>query len=181
MELYDQDIEFHESRTKLACAVICCTFGTVLFGGIGTGLIPFDHIAPFVVWLSTVSLGLCAVASIRRFVRAGHPAVTLTDTGLKDRRVFSGTLAWKDIQGVDVVEIQGLSYLGLRVAPEVRATLGMTTANRLMTKIAFELPKDLLAINVALMDTNPAALREYVCGKAAASGVVRIGSPARNA
>ena len=169
---YEHDIEIHESRAKLAVGFVGCGLGSALFFSIATGVVSFDSMGPFIVWLCAVTLGLCAVAALRRLIHVGKPVVKMTGMGLEDRRLFSGTLQWKDIQGMGIVTIQRRSYLGLRVAPEVKRSLGMTGVNRFMSMLAFELPKDLLAVNVALMKTDLETLRMDLFRKAAASGVL---------
>jgi len=75
--------------------------------------------------------GACTLVIFWRGLTTSGPVVTLSATGIHDRRLAAREIPWEAIRDISTWALQGQKVMVLAVDPAVEATLGLSTIGRL--------------------------------------------------
>ena len=105
-------------------ALLCASIGFVA-AGVFCLYIGQDAIG----WVGIVFFGVGVPLAIFRLLDA-RPKLVINDSGISDRRVWSGTIPWGDIESVFRQEIGRMAYLCLRLKNEDHYVNGLSSMQK---------------------------------------------------
>ena len=88
-------------------------------------------IVKIIAWIGVLFFGFAIFKSIGRLTRP-EPVLTIDIEGVEDRRLGMGRVKWRDVKGVNLVEMEKVAFLGVEVRNE-EELLAKVSGVRLMT------------------------------------------------
>ncbi|MGQ0672249.1 MAG: hypothetical protein ACT4N2_05140 [Hyphomicrobium sp.] len=116
-------------------------------------------------------LWLCQ--SLARRMRDVTPVVTVDGAGMIDRRIFNQPLTWDEIESIDCLDAESMTWIGLSFVDPRRSLVKATRLVRFFAPFQHVLGLPRVSISMVLLDSTPAelmaAVRAHQPGKVAAA------------
>jgi hypothetical protein len=114
--------------------------------------------------------GACTLLILGRALTNSGPVVTLTRSGIRDKRLAAGEIPWSAIRGISTWALHGQKVMVLAVDPVVEATIGLSRIARMSRVANRSLGADGLCISAQGLTTSYEQLLDLTVAYAEAHG-----------